>query len=85
MKSEDPSLHRLLALVLHEPHVVERCRTRRSDLKRPSNVLHEEHKVQFVGRARLEFGHQVEVEVSGFVRLGMHQQASTANVGGQFK
>jgi hypothetical protein len=50
-------------------------------LQRASDVFHEEHEVQIVGRACLELGDEVVVQVAGIARLGMDKQTSTADVG----
>lgn len=38
-----------------------------------SYVLHQEHEVEVVGRARLELGYEMLVELAGFSRLGVHE------------
>ena len=53
--------------------------------QRSSDVLHQQHEVQLIGRAVLELGHEVTIEVAGVVRLGVHQQATTTDVVGQLE
>jgi hypothetical protein len=48
-----------------------------------TDVLHEQDKVQVVGRAGLELGYEVEVEISPLLGLGVNQQARAPDVGGE--
>lgn len=57
----------------------------RSPAKGLAHVFHEQDEVQIVGRARLELGDQVKIEGAGRRRLGVHQEAATADVLRQFE
>lgn len=50
-----------------------------------ADVLHQEHEVQIVGRARLELGDEVQVEVSSLVGLGVNQERTAADVVGELQ
>ncbi len=54
-----------------------------SGAERSTDVLHEENEVEVVGGARLELGHHVQVEGSGTSGLGVHEEATAADVPGQ--
>ena len=49
-----------------------------------ADVFHEQHQVQFVGGASLEFGHEVFVKVACLDRLRVDEQATATDVVGQF-
>ena len=46
----------------------------------PHRILQQQHQVKAIGRAHLELGNEVQVEVSCFVALGVNQKSPTSNL-----
>jgi hypothetical protein len=57
---------------------------RGSSAQSPADVLHEKDEVEVVGRAGLELGHEMQVEVSSRFGLGVNKQTPASDVIGQF-
>ena len=55
----------------------------RSTQEGATDVLNEQDKVQVVGRAGLELGHEVEVGIPRLLRLGVDEQAPATDVVGE--
>lgn len=56
-----------------------------SSTQRPEDVLHQQHQVHRVGRGRLEFGNEVQVERPGRCALGMDEQSPATHFGADLR